>query len=577
MNDVTEKTKLERTGVGTWLLKIPLPPEACWVHRFYNNMTAQEHGPWILTLGGFDQIVSSQDLIVLGDPKTKRYFLAGALSAERSTTHLLAHFEYGRFTRLMVWQPEAVASDQDPAEQLLLLEGTDWQELVETYWASALEQNGVRRTDSVPEPLTGYCPWYYYYDSLSEAQLLANVAAADASQDVYPCRIIQIDDGYQSFHGDWLELNDRWPTLFAKTIKGILESGFEVGVWIMPFLAAAQSRVAREHPSWFVKGDDDQPVYVRGWSAAPNDRWQCLDVTHPEAINYIRRVFLEFRAMGVTYFKLDGVGFSGQRGRRRDAEASGSSAFRLGLRAIREAAGDCLLLGCGGNYLAGLGVYDTIRVSCDTAINYEPRGLPNDPENASQLLLRHPHPSLPSLENAVRATLYNWWRFDAGYRCDPDVIVARDNCCNLTEEEARISTLSAILTGIAFTSDKLDECATERLALLALAARVRMCAVRPLRVEEDGLLEVFGGNVRGESAVAFFNFSNQPKYYPKMLLPESGAAYADLLNCEVRPLHEGERLEVPAHGAALIVGETQARQIRAEIDLAIDIRNNGKH
>ena len=339
-----------------------------------------------------------------------------------------------------------------------------------------------------------------------------------------------------------------------------------MGIWIMPFLASANSRVAREHPDWFVRDGAGDPVYVPGWSPPPNHNWQCLDATHPEALDYMRHVFHRFREMGVTYFKLDGVGFSGQRGYRRDPEATGSSAFRDGLKAIREAAGDCRVRGCGGNYLAGLGVYDSVRVSCDTGVNYEPRGLPNLAADGPDGPQRHPDPVLPGLENAVRATWFNWWRFDAGYRCDPDVIIARDENSNLTENEARLSTLAALVTGVAFTSDKLDVCGPDRLMLLGLAARARMAGARPAGVEPDGLLEVFTGTVGDAPAVALFNFSSAPKRYPAELWPEAaaGETLADLLDPSLAA-PDADGFAVGPHGGALLVPEAVARRLRDSV------------
>lgn len=531
------------------------------MHRFYNNMTSQEYGPWILRMNGFDQIVSSQDVIIIGDEAAGDYFLAGAFSAERSTTQLLAHREYGRFTRLAVWQPEV--DGEALVEPMVFLQGSDWRALLDAYWAKVLEHNGVGRGAAASPPLTGYCSWYYYYDDLSERQFLDNVWAIQAHREVFPCRYVQIDDGYQTFHGDWLEQNERWPTPLAETIGRLRGEGLEVGIWIMPFLAAANSRVAREHPEWFVRDEAGNPVYVPGWSPPPNHNWQCLDATHPEALDYMREIFHRFREMGVTYFKLDGVGFSAQRGRRHDSEATGSSAFRKGLKAIREAAGDCWVLGCGGNYLPGLGVYDSIRVSCDTGVNYEPKGLPNLAASGTDEPQRHPDPVLPGLENAVRASLFNWWRFDAGYRCDPDVIIARDENCNLNENEARMSTLAAILTGIAFTSDKLDQCVPDRLELLGIAARVRMAGVRPARVERDGLLEVFTGTVDGKPAVALFNFASALKRYPAELWQAAfdNDRVVDLLEPTLSAV-DGEDFEVAPHGAALLIAEAVARGVR---------------
>jgi hypothetical protein len=164
------------------------------------------------------------------------------------------------------------------------------------------------------------------------------------------------------------------------------------------------------------------------------------------------------------------------------------------------------------------------------------------------------------LENAVRASLCNWFRYDAGYRCDPDVIIARDNHCHLTEAQARMSVLAGLLTEVAFTSDKLDACAPERLHLLALAARIRVQAVRPHRVETDGNLEVFEGRIGDEPALAFFNFSTETKAYSvdwKRYFEGAGPV-VDLFDREFEPLAL-EAFAAAATAGALLVPDRVAR------------------
>lgn len=51
---------------------------------------------------------------------------------------------------------------------------------------------------------------------------------------------------------------------------------------------------------------------------------------------------------------------------------TGASAYREGLRIIREASGDAYIVGCGAPILPSVGLVDAMRVSPDTAPEWEP-------------------------------------------------------------------------------------------------------------------------------------------------------------------------------------------------------------
>ena len=55
--------------------------------------------------------------------------------------------------------------------------------------------------------------------------------------------------------------------------------------------------------------------------------------------------------------------------------------------------------------------------------------------------------------------------------------MARDENTELTIAEARISALTTIITGVAFTSDRLDRIDKERLRLLSLAAKLQIISL----------------------------------------------------------------------------------------------------
>lgn len=73
-------------------------------------------------------------------------------------------------------------------------------------------------------------------------------------------KYIQIDDGYQSYMGDWLHPADKFKSGIQKLCRDIKEKGFEHAIWVAPFIAEKDSRLFRGHPDWFVMDENGEPL-----------------------------------------------------------------------------------------------------------------------------------------------------------------------------------------------------------------------------------------------------------------------------------------------------------------------------
>jgi alpha-galactosidase len=83
-------------------------------------------------------------------------------------------------------------------------------------------------------------------------------------------------------------------------------------------------------------------------------------------------VFGTLRAMDIDYFKID-FSYAGAMEGRRAEPVDGVTAYRHGLRVIRESIGpDSYLLGCGAPILPSVGLVDAMRIGPDIAHHYEP-------------------------------------------------------------------------------------------------------------------------------------------------------------------------------------------------------------
>jgi len=112
-----------------------------------------------------------------------------------------------------------------------------------------------------PQSVTGWCSWWAYRDSITEAdvQAIDKVFAAKLSD--YGYNIIQIDDGYEAglsgSLADWLKTNEKFPSGLAGLEHEIKSAGLVPGLWIN--IHFNDPATLKEHPDWFIQDAQGQP------------------------------------------------------------------------------------------------------------------------------------------------------------------------------------------------------------------------------------------------------------------------------------------------------------------------------
>ena len=216
-------------------------------------------------------------------------------------------------------------------------------------------------------PPTGWCSWYCFGPSVTAEQVRGNLDVIATSMPAL--RYVQIDDGYQSAMGDWLDTGAAFGGNVRAVLADIRQRGFEPAIWVAPFVAEEKSALFQSHPDWFIRDADGAPlrsdrVTFGGWRRGP---WYALDGTHPEAQSHLQRVFRTMRTeWGCTYFKLDANFWGAMHGGRfHDSRATRVEAYRRGMEAVVRGAGDSFLLGCNHPMWPSLGLIHGSRSSND--------------------------------------------------------------------------------------------------------------------------------------------------------------------------------------------------------------------
>lgn len=220
---------------------------------------------------------------------------------------------------------------------------------------------GVKKTAPI-----GWCSWYAYYADVTQSHVLDNMN--HMKDELASLEYVLLDDGYQAFMGDWLTPSDKFPSGVKALIKEIKLQGKKPAIWLAPFIAQPESELFKQHQDWFVTHEDGsllkaEDVTYAGWRCTP---WYILDTSHPDVQEHLTQVVKTMREeWGIELFKLDANYWGTLKGRRDQSGITGVEAYRLGMEAIAEGAGDALILGCNAPMWPSLGLVDAMRVSDD--------------------------------------------------------------------------------------------------------------------------------------------------------------------------------------------------------------------
>ena len=383
---------------------------------------------------------------------------------------------------------------------------------------------------------TGWCSWYYYGKALKESDILANLDAI--VKDGAKLEYIQIDDGYQTAHGDWLEPN---PKFFPMGIKNlchkIKDLGFQPAIWVAPFIASPKSILLRDHPDWFVKGPDGKPlsaeaVTFRGWNDAP---WYMLDATIPAVQAHLEHVFRVMRQeWGCTYFKLDANFWGAVPGSKyADPKATPVENYRRGMEAIIRGAGsDAFILGCNAPIWGSLGVVHGMRVSGDIKRSWN------------------------NFSKCARETFHRNWQHGRLWINDPDCLLAsplaRSGPAPVTPNEIGFHEAAVLASGgMMLDGDDYTQLTAHELDV------VHRC-LPPTGVPARFATEDFGEGIAdlpdGRRLIFVFNWGNSPRQHTITL--DGQRKLSDFWTDADLGTHAEYALpELPAHSARVIVAK----------------------
>lgn len=364
---------------------------------------------------------------------------------------------------------------------------------LETY-AQVMGTLGQARVHSI---LNGWCDWPYAFGDITEEEMLRNAEFAARVLKPFGLQYIQVDEGFQRWHGDW-EGNERFPHGMKWLAGRIRSLGLKPGLWLAPYVISEPTEVFQKHPEWLLRHLDGRLRRVGPWPSEDSDwarqetpKRYGLDITHPGAAKWLYNLFdTVAHEWGYDLVKIDFVDWSLLAAERyQDPSVSRAAAYRKGVEIMRQALGpDRHLLDCGPGPVS-VGLLDSMRIELD-----------QPPVNWKQYFLE----SASSAPGMAKRYYFHKraWINDADHLCLGSLTVSQAQAA---------ATLLALSGGNLISGDRLPDLDPVRLEILKKVLPSAGEAARPVDLFDTDRHSVFALRIQrpfGEwTVVGMFNAS----------------------------------------------------------------------
>jgi hypothetical protein len=359
--------------------------------------------------------------------------------------------------------------------------------------------------------VNGWCNWFFTYEHISEDEVIRNAEFASRVLKPYGLQYIQIDEGFQQWHGEW-EGNDRFPHGMKWLADRIHSFGLKPGLWLAPYVISEPTAIFQNHKDWLIKNPDGSVKLVgpwpdenTDWARNENPKRYGLDITHPDAAEWMYNLFERVSEQwGYEMIKIDFVDWSLLSAHHyHDPSISRAMAYRKGFEIIRKAIGnECHLQDCGPGPVT-VGLLDSMRIELDQNYGY-----------AGEVWKTYFTNSASSAPAAAKRYYFHkrTWINDADHLCL--------SLLSPSQSQAA-ATLLSLTGGNLISGDRLPDLDPVRLGILKKALPSWGEAARPVDLFDTDLHRIFALNVHkpfGEWTIAGF-FNSDESEMKEFVLP----------------------------------------------------------
>lgn len=317
-------------------------------------------------------------------------------------------------------------------------------------------------------PIRGYTSWYLDYQDINEEKMLGALEGIDSES----FDLFQIDDGYETFVGDWPDTDaKKFPNGLCGIVEKIHDKGLKAGIWLAPFVCETKSRLFNEHPDWICR-KNGEPVFAgSNWSGHV-----ALDITKPQVRDYIRQCLRSFKEMGFDFFKLDFLYAAALiAGSDLDCGKTRAEIMRDGMQLLREELKDSLILGCGVPLSSAFGLVDYCRIGPDVSLRFD-----------DVFYMRPMHRERISTKTTLQNTIFRTFMDGTVFLCDPDVFLLRSDNIRLSRKQRMaLCVLNHLCGSVFMTSDNVGKYSAGKLRFLKETEKLTKADITDITVDKD--------------------------------------------------------------------------------------------
>jgi alpha-galactosidase len=255
------------------------------------------------------------------------------------------------------------------SERLMFAVGSDYHAQLEQYGrvVGLLHKSRVNAATPI-----GWWSWTAYYFGLNQGTAATNAywLADNLKQMGYT--YYQIDEGYQYARGEYTTADAKlFPLGIGYIADLVRHSGLTFGLWTAPFEVSERAWVFQNHKEWLLHNAAGQLIHI-GYVTDKQDSLYVLDTTNPGAQNYLKETYTTLRNWGLRFVKMDFMDDTAVEGSYYRPNTTALEAQRIGLKTIRDAVGESVVLDKDGSpMLNPVGIVDAGRISQDTGHSFD--------------------------------------------------------------------------------------------------------------------------------------------------------------------------------------------------------------
>jgi alpha-galactosidase len=256
------------------------------------------------------------------------------------------------------------------SERVMFAAGPYYHAQLEAYGAAVRRLHHARVSSMPP---MGWWSWTAFYAGVNQAEVLTNADWLARHLKSLGFNYCHIDEGWDYARGEYLTPNaTQFPDGMRNLGYKITHLGLHLAIWTAPFEVSQRSWVFEHHKDWLVKDAKGRPIRIAYVNRTVEPLY-VLDTTNPGSQAYLRKTYRNLtREWGVRYIKLDFMDSSAIEGSYYRPHTTALEAERIGLKIIREAVGENVLLDKDGSQmLTPVGLVDEGRIAPDTGHSFE--------------------------------------------------------------------------------------------------------------------------------------------------------------------------------------------------------------